>query len=208
MIDIAHQLQAIHRHVGTHQGSSGETVAVVLRRSYDAAPEDVWDALTDPERVVRWFLPVTGDLREGGTFQLEGNAGGDILTCEPPTLLRVTFGAPASIVEVRLRADGDERTSLELEHSVPLDLVGSGAGALYVGPGWDAALMWLARFLAGQVEADPVAAQSSPEAQEFSRGSITEWTAAVEASGTATPEETAAGVAAATEQFSPESAAP
>jgi hypothetical protein len=23
----------------------------------------------------RWFLPVTGDLRVGGRFQLEGNAG-------------------------------------------------------------------------------------------------------------------------------------
>ncbi len=206
MIDIAQQLQAIHRHVLTRPGGSGETVAVVLRRRYDATPADVWDALTDPDRVVRWFLPLTGDLREGGTFQLEGNAGGDVLACEPPTLLRVTFGGPVSVVEVRLRPDGDEGTSLELEHTVPLELVGSGAGALYVGPGWDAALMWLARFLGGQVEADPVAAQSSPQAQEFSRGSITAWTAAVEASGTATAEETAAGVAAAEAQFSPEEA--
>ena len=41
---------------------------LLIRRTYDAAPEDVWDALTDPDRIVRWFLPVTGDLRPGGRF--------------------------------------------------------------------------------------------------------------------------------------------
>ena len=53
---------------------------VLLRRRYDAAVEDIWDAFTDPDRMKRWFLPVTGDLRVGGCFQLEGNAGGDILS--------------------------------------------------------------------------------------------------------------------------------
>ena len=59
----------------------------MLRRRYDAAIEDVWDAVTDPDRLKRWFLPISGDLRVGGTFQLEGNAGGEILSCEPPRLL-------------------------------------------------------------------------------------------------------------------------
>ena len=38
----------------------------------------------------------------GGTFQLEGNAGGDILECDRPRRFRVTFGADTSFLEVRL----------------------------------------------------------------------------------------------------------
>lgn len=38
----------------------------------------MWDACTDPERIPRWFLPISGDLRLNGRYQLEGNAGGAI----------------------------------------------------------------------------------------------------------------------------------
>jgi uncharacterized protein YndB with AHSA1/START domain len=203
MIDIARQLAAIHREVGKHPADSGEEVTVLLRRSYDADIEDVWDAVTDPDRVKRWFLPLSGDLRPGGKFQLEGNAGGEILTCEPPRLLKVTFGGPASLVELRLSAAG-ETTTLELEHTVPLEMAGSGAGALYVGPGWDGALMALDLFLRGEVIADPVAAANSREAQEFSRGSVQAWAATVKSSGTATAEEIAAAVEMSLAQFAPD----
>ena len=203
MIDIARQLAAIHREVGKHPADSGEEVTVLLRRSYDADIEDVWDAVTDPDRVKRWFLPLSGDLRIGGSFQLKGNAGGEILTCEPPRLLKVTFGGPASLVELRLSAAG-ESTTLELEHTVPLEMAGSGAGALYVGPGWDGALMALDLFVRGEIIADPVAAASSQEAQEFSRGSVQAWAATVESSGTATAEEIAAGVEMSLAQFAPD----
>lgn len=81
MIDIRSQLEAIHREVG--ERNEGDAVGVLLRRSYDATIEDVWSALTDPKRMERWFLPVSGELREGGNFQIEGNAGGDILECDP-----------------------------------------------------------------------------------------------------------------------------
>ncbi|MGW4110831.1 SRPBCC domain-containing protein [Actinosynnema sp. NPDC004786] len=203
MIDIAAQLKAIHREVNA---GSDETVGVLLRRTYDAAAEDVWDAVTDPDRLRRWFMPISGDLREGGDFQLEGNAGGRILTCSPPKLLRVTFGGETSIVELRLVADEDERTTVELEHTVPKAMAGSGAGALYVGPGWDGALLGLALWLAGQVAEgdDPTAAANSPETQRLNLGSIEAWTAAVAASGSATEEEVQAAVAAAKAQYAPD----
>jgi len=137
MFDIAEQLKAIQRNVSRGPIEGGEGVTVLLTREYEAAVADVWDAMTDPERIRRWFYPVQGDLRAGGKFQLEGNAGGDILRCEPPRLLRLTFGGPASQVELRLSGDGAERTRLELEHTVPIEMAQSGAGALYVGPGWD-----------------------------------------------------------------------
>ncbi|HET9877694.1 MAG TPA: SRPBCC family protein [Candidatus Limnocylindria bacterium] len=204
MIDIIPQIEAIEREVASRSSERGEFVSVLLRRAYRASVEDVWDAVTDPERIRRWFMPVSGDLREGGDFQLEGNAGGRILRCDAPTLLRVTFGGDTSLVELRLTADGDDATTLVLEHTVPMEMAGSGAGALYVGPGWDGAFLALGLFLAGEVIGDPVAAASSPEAQAFSRQSIDAWTAAVEASGTAGPDEIAAAVAASVAQFAPD----
>jgi uncharacterized protein YndB with AHSA1/START domain len=203
MIDIPSQLAAIYREVGTRPAEDGEEVAVLLRRSYEADVADVWDAVTDPERIRRWFMPVSGDLRPGGSFQLEGNASGDILVCEPPRLLRVTFGGPTSIVELRLSEAGGE-TVLELEHTVPMAIAQSGAGALWVGPGWDGALVALDLWVRGEAPEDPVAAASSPEAQAFSKESVHAWAAAVTASGTASPEETAAATEMSLAQFAPE----
>lgn len=204
MIDIASHLKAIHREVGNRSTASGEVVCVSLRRSYNSPIEDVWDAVTNPERMQRWFLPISGDLRVGGSFQLEGNAGGDILKCEPPRLLQLTFGGPTSLVELRLSPAGDRETILELEHTVPIEMAGSGAGALYVGPGWDGAFMALGFFLDGVVIDDPVAAGNSPEGQEFSRQSVHAWAAAIESSGTASMDEIDAATAASLAQFAPD----
>ena len=62
MIDIARQIAAIGRHVEV-LAAGGETVSVTLSRRYDAELADVWDALTDPDRISRWMLPISGDLR-------------------------------------------------------------------------------------------------------------------------------------------------
>jgi len=204
MIDITNQLDAIHRGVSRQQVDDAENISVLLRRSYPAAIEDVWEAMTDPERIERWFMPVSGELRVGGTFQLEGNAGGDILECEPPHRLKLTFGGPTSLVELRLTPAGQDDTVLELEHTVPIELAGSGAGALYVGPGWDGALLALALFVQGEVAADPVAAAMSPDGIEFSRQSVAAWSSVVESSETATADEIAMVTEMALAQFAPE----
>jgi uncharacterized protein YndB with AHSA1/START domain len=210
VIDVASQLNAIHRQVEKQlpADGSGERVSVLMRRSYDAPVGDVWDAVTQPDRIKRWLMPISGELRVGGSFQLEGNAGGEILTCEPPSLLRVTFGAPTSIVEVRLTPDGDRDTVLELVHTVPIEMAQSGAGALYVGPGWDGALMGLGLFLRGEAVGDPVAAANSPEVQEFSKQSVHAWVEVVEDSGTATAEQLAAATEVSLAQFAPDAATP
>jgi len=210
MIDIASQLNATHRKVERLPPAEGfgERVSVLLQRNYDASIGDVWDAMTQPDRIKRWFMPISGDLRVGGSFQLEGNAGGEILICEPPRLLRVTFGGPTSIVEVRLTAQDDSGSVLELEHTVPIEMAQSGAGALYVGPGWDGALMGLDLFLRGQAIGDPVAAASSPEAQAFSEQSVHTWAAVVADSGTATAEQLAAATEVSLGQFAPDQTTP
>ena len=109
MIDIAREIEAVQREVGEGRIAAGEARTIRLQRDYDAPIEDVWDALTNPERIGRWFLPISGDYRLGGRYQFEGNAGGEILACERPNRLKVTwaYGEPtnddaASEVEVRL----------------------------------------------------------------------------------------------------------
>ena len=203
-MDIATQLEAIDREVTRRSGPNGEEVSVLIRRTYDAAIADVWSALTDPNRMRRWFLPISGDLRAGGNFQLEGNAGGDIIACEPPRLLKVTFGGPTSLVELQLSPETEDRTSLQLEHTVPIEFAQSGAGSLFVGPGWDGGFVALDLYLRGEVADDPIAAANSPEGQELSKRSVDSWVAVVQASGTASADEIAAARQMSLAQFAPD----
>jgi uncharacterized protein YndB with AHSA1/START domain len=202
MIDIPAQIGAIHRTVSrTPREDGGENVTVLARRIYTADPEDTWSALTDPSRIARWLMPVSGDLRVGGSFELKDDTRGDILECDQPRRFRITYGGETSVVEVRLAPDGDGATVLELEHTVPIEMAQSGAGALWVGPGWDGALLALGRFLAGEVAEDPVAGANSPEASAFGEESVRAWAAAVEASGTATAEQLSEAVEMSMAQF-------
>jgi len=102
-----------------------------------------------------------------------------------------------------LSPDGEQRTSLELEHTVPVEFAQSGAGALYVGPGWDGGFVALGLYLEGQISDDPVAAANSPEGLDLSKRSVDAWLAVVEASGTATGDEIAAATQMALAQFAP-----
>lgn len=197
MIDIITELDAIRRRVHT----PGEELAVRLERNYPADVEDVWDALTDPERIARWFLPVTGDLRVGGRFATEGNADGEIRVCDRPSTLVLTWGAPDSVVTLTLTPEGSDTTLLTMEHTVPSAFVPDATGGLYVGPGWDGALLGLGIFLSGNAVGDPAKAANSPEVVEFNAGSVQRWEIAVRESGLATDEQIAASVAVATAQY-------
>src|SRR6476646_127986 len=210
MIDIVNQIEAVRREVGTGQIAAGEGRAVRLRRTYDAPIEDVWDAVTNPERISRWFLPISGDLRVGGRYQLEGNAGGEIVTCEAPRRFRVTWvygevssAADVSELEVRLVPAGEGSTTLELEHTA---IVPDEAWAQYgpgaVGVGWDGGLLGLALHLRGGSIDDPVAWQLSEEGRAFSTRSSAAWGAANRGSG-ASPEAVATAVANTTAFYAP-----
>lgn len=112
----------------------------------------------------------------------------------------MTFGGPDSVLDVRLTEAGD-RTTVELTHTVPVAMAGSGAGALFVGPGWDGALLGLGIHLDGVLVGDPLEAANSPEVIEFDRGSISRWVEVVESSGTATAEEITGGREATVAQY-------
>jgi uncharacterized protein YndB with AHSA1/START domain len=175
----------------------GERKTIVLSRRYDAEVADVWEACTDGERLARWFLPVSGDLRLGGKYQLEGNAGGEILGCEPPSYLKVSWlygEAPGfSEVEVRLSADGGG-TRFELTHTaeVPPDMWGQfGPGA--VGVGWDLTLLGLGLYLAGGSMSERDGFELTEDGRIFITASSRAWGAAFEHAG-ASPEQAAAAV--------------
>ena len=91
MIDVTQQINSVRRVVGTRVLDAGQARAVTISRTYAAAIEDVWDACTNAERIPRWFLPVSGDLRLGGHYQLQGNAGGTIERCDPPKSFFATW---------------------------------------------------------------------------------------------------------------------
>ena len=165
MTDISSSQTEIHREVGRRQIAAGEARTALLRRRYDAPIEDVWDACTDPVRLARWLLPVSGDLRVGGTFQLQGNASGEILRCESPRLLTVTWiygDRPADEVELRLSRGEDGDTVLELEHAsvaehAPGTVDGRAIDAIVgVGTGWELPLIFsLTAFLRGELPGAP-----------------------------------------------------
>ncbi|HEY3558948.1 MAG TPA: SRPBCC family protein [Kribbella sp.] len=202
MIDILEHINAVQREVSR----TGETVTVLMRRSYQAAPAEVWDALTDPDRMRRWLMPVSGDLKVGGSFQLEGNAGGEILECDPPKRFKVTFGGPNSLLEVRLSAGEGSATDLELEHAMGEAPAPGGAGALWVGPGWDGALLGLDLYVTGELpaDADPVEMANSPEVVDYNEQSVRAWIEAIRASGTTSEEDLLSAAKVSMAQFAPD----
>jgi uncharacterized protein YndB with AHSA1/START domain len=190
MTDVTNEIDATVREVHARAVEGGEARAVVLARTYPTDLEDMWDACTNPERVPRWFLPVSGDLRVGGRFELKGNASGTIERCDPPTGFRATweFGGAVSWIELRLTAVGADRTRLELEHIAQVDddtWARFGPGA--VGIGWELGLTGLGRHVAGEGQLDPTAAEAwavSEEGRRFITTSSERWSEAAVAAGT------------------------
>lgn len=185
-------LDAIERRVVPTEVDGLPARVVTATRTYRAPLDDLWDALTSPDRLPRWFLPISGELRVGGHYQLEGNAGGEVLRCDPPRLFEVTWEAMGATswlaVELTEVADG---TRLELRHSQHSDndfwaMYGPGA----TGVGWDLSLVGLAQHLAGPTALDPDQFQAwtlSEPGRAFVTGSANGW-AAADIGGGADPE--------------------
>jgi uncharacterized protein YndB with AHSA1/START domain len=147
------------RILGTLRSEDGKGV-VRMEDRYDTDIDDLWSALTDPERLPRWWGKVDGDLRPGGEFRfaipnaLEGV--GRVDACEPPRQLLVTMrdedpgpGQPAeTVIEAQLTADGDQTVLVVEERGLPLNLL-----AAY-GAGVQIHVENLADYLAGRERGD------------------------------------------------------
>lgn len=196
-IDITQFLGNATRRI-TSQTYEGQDVRVLtIKRVYPTSRDDLWDALTNPARIPNWFLPISGNLELGGRYQFEGNAGGEILECDPVNRFRVTweFGGQVSWVVITL-APLDDETKLTLEHSacVPDEMWKEyGPGA--VGIGWEFGLYGLAKHLmtGGMVAgADGMAWMMSDEGKSYTRQTSQYWADASIAFGTPSDEANAA----------------
>lgn len=139
---------------------AGEARVAVFTRTYPTSVEDLWDACTDPERLRRWYVPVTGDLRPGGTFAQAMMGSGTIVTCEPPHRLELSLGSRgADEIRVQITAGPEAGTAtLEVQHATTLDAHEIG-GQMYdaifcMGGGYYPRLRALHLHLAGALPED------------------------------------------------------
>jgi uncharacterized protein YndB with AHSA1/START domain len=194
MIDVKHQINEVRREVGSRVLEAGDARLVTVSQTYQGTLDDVWDACTNPERIPRWFLPVSGDLRVGGRYQLQGNAGGTVERCDPPHSFFATWeiGGETSWIEVRLADESEGRVRFELEHIAHVSderWAQFGPGA--VGIGWDLALIGLVRHLSSGEPVDPgqaMAWMASDDGRQFIELSSELWEQASIAAGTPTRE--------------------
>ena len=186
--DVETHLSAVERSVSSLEPDGQPSRAVTLSRTYETTLEDLWDAVTNRERIPRWFLPVTGDLEPGGRYQFEGHAGGVITACQRLTHIALTweFGEDISWVEVRTSDEAVAFARLTVTHTAHLsdhwDTYGPGA----LGVGWELGLLGLAFHLTqpDNPKADEVAFVTSPDGRAFISGSSEGWRQAAEAAGT------------------------
>jgi uncharacterized protein YndB with AHSA1/START domain len=138
---------------------AGEARVAVFTRIYPTSIEDLWDACTNPERLRRWYVPVTGDLRLGGTFEQVNMGSGTIVACEQPHFLKLSLGGGVDEIELRLSSgDGEDTTTLELRHATTLDsheIGGQVYDAIFcMGGGYYPRLMALDLHLRGRLPDD------------------------------------------------------
>lgn len=185
MIDITHQINSVRRQVGDRELEAGEGRIVTISRSYDTDIDDLWDACTNPERLPRWFSPVSGDLRLGGRYQVEGNASGTIERCDPPKSFAATweFGGAVSWIEVTLTPEPKGGTRFELAHTLPMSDHWTEFGPGAVGIGWDLALLSLAANVSGQTMPSEQELVMTEEGIRFMTLSSQQWCEAYIAGG-------------------------
>lgn len=192
-IDVLRYIGAVTREIQTREYEGRSARVLIATCSYDTGIDDLWDAITNPERIPRWFLPISGDLRPGGRYQLQGNAGGQIRGCDPPRAFDITweFGGQVSWVNVRLTELSDGGAQMRLEHiaHVPDDLWNQyGPGA--VGIGWDLGMLGLRRHLETGATLDPKQGAQWPtteDGKQFVSRSSEGWCRASIAAGTPEP---------------------
>lgn len=117
---------------------------------YDTDIDDLWQAITTRQRLARWMVDYTGDLREGGTWAVatEGDeepwATGKIAVCDAPRSFTTTW-----------HATGEDPTHLTVtleavEGGTRMQLVHTGIRSIFYGAGWQTYLERLAAEVAGE----------------------------------------------------------
>jgi uncharacterized protein YndB with AHSA1/START domain len=127
---------------------------LVQTREFHAPIEDVWAAVTEPDRLARWIGTWEGDPASGSVqvrMLFEGDHPGETMTirvCEPPHRLHMTshFGDQVWLLELDLSHADGVTTLTFAQPGVTAEQVGD------VGPGWD---YYLDRLVDVETGADP-----------------------------------------------------
>jgi uncharacterized protein YndB with AHSA1/START domain len=129
------------RILGSLRSVDGKGV-VRMEDRYASDINDLWAALTDRDRLARWYGELEGDFRLGGDFRARIRASGwegtgHVEACEPPQKLLLIMrdadpqpGQPdETVIEIVLAADASETVLVLEERGMPLDLLAAyGAG--------------------------------------------------------------------------------
>jgi len=138
--------------------AAGDARVAIFNRVYDAPIEDVWDACTDPERLARWYVPVSGELRVGGSFKQEMMGSGTIERCEAPHDLLLSLAGGRDEIQLTLQSLPGGGTELELAHATTFaehEIGGRSYDAIFcMGGGYYPRLLALHAHLAGELPPD------------------------------------------------------
>ena len=128
---------------------------VAVEGLYDTDIDDLWSAITEPERVARWLAVVDGDPGFGDTFHATFTSTWDGLlrvdVCDAPNHLVLTSGVgepDECVIEARLTAEGDKSRLVIEERGFTLDEYAAH------GAGWQAHIEDLDAYLAGRDKSD------------------------------------------------------
>ena len=129
------------------------TPALIFVRELDQPIEEVWRAVTEPDRVVAWLpCPIDGDLTTVGSellFVFPEDAGvedpstGEVLVSEKPT--RLAFSWEDEEIRLDLEAVGDRASRIAFTNLMPTD---STPAAARTAAGWHICLDELEEHLA------------------------------------------------------------
>jgi uncharacterized protein YndB with AHSA1/START domain len=106
-----------------------ETKPLIVERTYNAAIEKVWKAITDKDQMKEWYFDIKEFKAEVG-FKFEFTGGDDkvkyvhaceVLVADPPTKLSYSWTYPGrsgySVVTFELFKEGEKKTRLKLSHA-------------------------------------------------------------------------------------------
>jgi uncharacterized protein YndB with AHSA1/START domain len=126
--------------LGSLHSVDGEGI-VRMEDRLDTGIDDLWGALTDPERLARWYGEVEGELSQGGEFRvlitLGGPRTGRVEACEPPQRLLLRMRDPdarpgqpeQTVIEAHLTTEGAQTRLVWETRGMPVDLLPAyGAG--------------------------------------------------------------------------------
>ena len=135
--------------------SDSDRGTVHVEDVYDTSVDDLWAAITEPERLARWIAQVSGDLRVGGgfsvTFTSSWEGVGAVLACEPPHRLMVSTreeSGSETVIEALVSPEGDRARLVVEERGLDVD------AAPYHAAGWQVHLEDLGAALAGRPVSD------------------------------------------------------